>query len=311
MLLSEAIQILKENNYTVELNEGKFSRTLGVLALAISSITHASTPVSIDELNSDRYIKLSDEEVPSELEYEKKYGEDFYYDTESNEYVLYDEINNEAIGYDSTFSIETITKYNDSTGKIISNEFNNSTIYTHIPDTLKAAIDSINNVLDFNLSYKEGFMERGKPVTLYIFDKKNNRIEYIENGKFKYGIMMPENENDSYTFFRYDKNEKVNLEISFYTNYDWETKDVNMKQIRVVTDLVHKTEVEYYTDGKLKIEAKLDNNGDLHGTEISYYPSVKKAGIRQYSHGKQIGYTKCTDGRIGNSRLQCQIDEEE
>ena len=312
MLLSEAIETLEKAGYEVEpLNEGKIGRALGALAIGLSTLTHASTPVSIDELNSDRYTKLSDEEIPEELESEKGYG-DFYYDTKANEYVLYDENNNEAIGYDSTFSIETIATYEDSTGKLKSERFNDSSVvYTNIPDTLKAAIDSINQVLDMNLTYKDGYIERGKPVTMYIVSKDDNRIRYIENGRFKYAIQMPKEDDDAFTFVRFDKNEVVNLAVTFYTDYNFNLKGNEMAQIRVVEDLLKKSHIEYYTNGRLKVEGKLDNKGERHGIYTSYYPSGKKAGTSQYSHGKQIGYTKCVDGRIGNKNLQCQIDDED
>jgi hypothetical protein len=68
----------------------------------------------------------------------------------------------------------------------------------------------------------------------------------------------------------------------------------------------HGTENWYYRNGNLQFTVTY-NNGKRHGIDKEYFRNGNLAGTATYNNGKLIGYKKCTDGRVGNEKLNCLI----
>jgi len=60
----------------------------------------------------------------------------------------------------------------------------------------------------------------------------------------------------------------------------------------------------YYDSGALMWEIPFINEKE-HGVSKWYYENGKLAGTATYKNCKLAGYKKCSDGRVGNEKLDC------
>lgn len=94
MTLNEALETLNKSGFVAEqMNEGLIGRALGIGALAISTLfsTANSMPQKLADFGTDdRYVELTNEEIPLEYEYQKRQGkiDKVIYDTKKDGYIL-------------------------------------------------------------------------------------------------------------------------------------------------------------------------------------------------------------------------------
>lgn len=285
MLLSEALQTLKKAGYKVEpLNEGKLGRTLGALALSLTSFVQAHVPQNIYDIkNDDNYVSLTQEELPKELQ-----GGYVKYNADNGEYIKCKTL--KSIGqkvctvYDDNYKEKTYAMY-DRKGDLISvKNINTGSEFTQESSLLKPG-------------YKVKNYEEGK--TGFLLTDNGLTELFVKDGKIIKSVKI--DERNEKTFTKWEDNVPVE-DITYYNN--------DGKTIRTEFVLETGEWTEYYSNGTVKVEGKYSpETGKKEGKWIVYFEDGRKAQTSEYENGKLQGKVQCSDGRKGREGFDCRFDK--
>lgn len=180
-------------------------------------------------------------------------------------------------------------------------ELNREEVHNNIIDVIQKNDDAVNTVFydTENDVYLNCDFDKSEPVC-NVYEEGDDipvKIEYNKNGIREYASYVDE-EGALHKAY-YDNNGNIVKVQGYY--------DANGDTLRWQTDFKKLKGNEYYISGEIKTEYNIDKNGNYHGIFKAYKRNGEFAGSKKYNHGELVGFTKCTDGRRGDNRLQCQI----
>lgn len=278
MDLREALQILKENNYTCSLNEGVLGKAITIGALT-TGLAAGKEKIDCPELNFSDKATL------------ELFGGDTQTDTVSLEdYNCYKLENG-----DYSFELKA------PSFKKMGTDLKQYVVITNSKGKLQGTAwvygDKDARLTQNDSNETENYIERH-----YEKNKKEEKIWYDEDEDETYIVNIDKNGNG--TLQKVLGNAVFDIDI----NNDFDGHPTTFEATYKNGKLNGKY-YSYYSSGELEEEGTY-KNGKVDGIVKNYFTSGRLALTYKMVNGKRVGMTQCTDGRRGNANITCYDKEE-